>query len=292
MYWPAGSSLMRFQPTSGLAKWMLRLAIISGAIASVAPRAHGLVVSGLDPLPAPTNGYIGNFRGCTGVCIGTDWIISAKHVGGEVGSWFICKDQAYQVVECRPHPTMDLVLYRMDRPLPGFHRLAESAALGDPVILGGFGFTSSGAMPDASGYDWNGPRQETWGANVIDGEGGMFSITFDPPSHARAVPHEGQFALSDSGGGMFVVAADGSLQLAGIAVSVMGWGSSRWGYSGFALNLTLVRNWIQPIVDRERPITSGQEAPRASRDLPAVEPVLNIAECGALIERRRRALVA
>lgn len=239
-------------------------------------------------MPRPDGGWIGNFNGATGVCVGPEWVMSAKHVGGQVGSWFILRGEAYQVVETRPHPTLDLTLFRVDRPLPGWHKIAATAALGDPVILGGFGLTAAGALPTGDGYDWNGPKQEMWGANTIETEGFLWGVRFDPPTSNDSVAYESLFALSDSGGGLFVVAADGSLQVAGMAVSVSGYGQARYGSYGFCINVTLLRNWMLPIVDPNTPIDSSIEAPAAMGN--GFEREVALASVGVLaLMRRRRA---
>lgn len=232
------------------------------ACVAYAPKASALIVEGMTSMPRPDQGWVGNFNGSSGVCIAPDWVISAKHVGGSVGSWFILRDEAYQVVEARPHPTMDIAIYKVHRTFPGYHSLATTAALGDPCILGGFGLTAAAALP-AGGYDWGGSRKEMWGANTIEMEGFLWGIRLDPPSDNAAVAYESCYALNDSGGGLFVVGADGSLQLAGIAVSVTNYGSAPYGTMGFCVNVITIRNWILPIVDPDSPIDSSIIAPQA-----------------------------
>lgn len=272
----------------------MRAPLTTGCLActlaiATAQRADALVVTGLDPMPTPDNGWVGNLAGSSAVPVGPDWILSARHVGAQVGTWFILRNEYYQVVELRPHPSMDLVLARVNRPLPGWHEIAENIALGDPVILGGHGVTGAQELPAGAGYDWNGPRVETWGANVLEQEGFFLGVRFDSPAHPDSVPYESLFAVNDSGGGLFVVAADGSLQLAGVAVSVTGFGSARFGNTGFCLNLTTARNWILPIVDPNRPISSGQEAPRAFLRLPGLDPVVASGLLALSLVRRKRA---
>lgn len=273
----------------------LRSLLIAGATLIPAANASALVVEGLQSMPRPVGGWVGNFNGATGVCVGPDWVISAKHVGGGVGSWFILQGNAFQVVETRPHPELDLTLFRVDRPLPGFHKIARTATLGDPVILGGHGLTGANALTNGDGYDWGGPRQEMWGANVIEMEGFLWGVRFDRPSSTEAVPSEAIFALSDSGGGLFIVGPEGDLQLAGMAVSVSGYGSARYGNMGFCINLIVFRNWILPIVDPNTPIDSGIRSP-TSLNMPRggdlfkqATPALALAGLSLpLIVRRRR----
>jgi hypothetical protein len=142
--------------------------------------------------------------------------------------------------------------------------------LGDPCVLGGFGATAGASLSNNSGFDWSGPHVETWGANMIDGEGALLAVRFDPPTSDWAVPHEAIFAVNDSGAGLFVYGLDGSLQLAGIGVSVLGWGSSQYSSTAFALNIDLVRNWMGPIVDPTQPLSSAVAAPRAVIALPGL----------------------
>lgn len=226
-----------------------------------APRAHGVVVAGHDPMERPLNGYVGTWNGSTAVCIGTNWIISAKHVGGSVGGYFTMRGVQYRAVEIVPHPTQDIELIRVAETLPGYHRLATGVTSGDVGVLGGCGVTGSANYDN--GYAWTGPRQETWGMNTIEGVGSLVSVRFDNPSDAGAVPHEATFAVNDSGAGLFVYGSDGSLELAGVAVSVTGFGSSVYGTWAFSVNLTGLRNWVLPIADPGAPITSSVEAPRA-----------------------------
>ena len=265
------------------------IAIGAAACLAYAPTAEALIVEGMQSMPRPDNGWIGNFNGATGICVGPQWVMSAKHVGGQVGSWFILRGDAFQVIEERPHPQLDLALYKMDRPLPGWHKIATTAALGDPVILGGFGYTAAAALPNNAGYDWNGAKKEMWGANVIEMEGSLWGVRFDPPSSPQSVAYESLYALSDSGGGLFVVAGDGSLQVAGMAVSVSGYGQARYGSMGFCINVINFRNWILPIVDPDSPIDSAIQAPTAMAEpMRGVEQEMALAGVGLMVLARRR----
>lgn len=266
-------------------------ALAALAIASLAGSAHALIVSGATPMPAPANGFIGNWNGSTAVCVGPRWIISARHVGGAPGTKFTRPDgQEWTAIEVRNHPDYDVQLVHVDRDLPGWHKFAENPQLGEPVLLGGYGQTTNGPMPNNRGWTWGGPRALIWGANKIDGEGLLLAVRFDRPTDPNSVPFESTFAVNDSGAGLFTIGADGSLELAGIAISVSEWGQSSWGSMSFALNANLYRNWAMPIVDPSTPITSGIIAPQASVALPGVHPVLGglalIAMLGSI--RRRR----
>jgi hypothetical protein len=267
-------------------------ALALGVLGSLAfaPRVNAVVVSGMDPLPNPSNGYVGTFNGSSCVAVGKHWFISAKHVAGNVGQSIIMRGVWYNVLEIRAHPLYDVQLLRVGEELPGHHRLANAPAYGDTAFLAGYGVTAAAALPNDGGYDWNGPRQETWGANVIEGEGSLLTVRFDKPSDTAAVPHEAIFAVNDSGGGLFTLGADGSYELAGIAVSVFGFGSAQWYNSAFALNVTLYRNWMMPIVDPDTPVSSGVMAPRAMLGVPglgAFEGACIFTIAAALTRRRR-----
>ena len=256
----------------------IRAALAAIPLAALgAPPVHAVIVSGNAPLVAPNNAWVGYWNGSSCVAIGPSWFVSAKHVGGTVGGFVWLKGVAYQVIEVRPHPQYDVQLLRVAESLPGHHALNSAAALGDPVLLGGFGVTTLAPLPSSGGWDWNGPRQETWGANVIEGEGALLTIRFDPPSASASVPKEATFAVNDSGGGLFTIASDGSLELAGIAVSVMNFGSAPWYTTAFSLNTSLWRSWAGPIVDPNIPMSSGVGAPRAMLAVPGLDAALGSA---------------
>lgn len=223
--------------------------------------ASAVMVVNNDTLAAPDNSYIGRWNGSSAVAIGPNWVISAKHVGGVVGGYFTMHGESYRAVEIREHATQDLILIRVAETLPGYHRIAANPDIGTLALLGGWGVTDGN--PITNGYDWNGVWQETWGANTIENAGTLIVIRFDSPSSQAAVPHEAIFTVNDSGGGLFVYGDDGSLELAGIAVSVTGFGSSVYGNYAFCLNCDTLRSWISPIVDPGAPINSSIEAPRA-----------------------------
>ncbi len=245
--------------------------LITGAIAGSlldAPTAHAVVTA--DPIPPPLNGFVGLFRGSSCVGVGNFWFVTARHTGDGTGQGILMRGQWFTVVETVPHPTFDVQLIRVAEALPGYHRLASDVRLGDPAVLGGWGATAGAPLPNNTGYDWSGPHTETWGENTIDGQGSLLAVRFDAPSSNLAVPHEATFAVNDSGGGLFIPGPGGSLNLAGIAISVMGWGSSQYNSAAFCLNTDLFRNWMAPIVDPTQPVSSAVEAPRGMISIPGL----------------------
>jgi hypothetical protein len=247
--------------------------LIAGAIAVVgsllyAAKASAVVTA--DPLPLPLNGFVGLFRGSSCVAVGTFWFVTAKHTGDGTGQGILMRGQWYTIIETVPHPTFDVQLLRVAEAVPGFHNVASDVRLGDPCLLGGWGATAGAALPSNTGYDWTGPHTETWGENSIEGEGNLLAVRFDSPTSNLAVVHEAIFAVNDSGGGLFIPGPGGSLELAGIAISVMGWGSSQYTTAAFCLNIDLFRNWMAPIVDPSRPVSSAVEAPRGMISIPGL----------------------
>lgn len=228
----------------------------------VAPTAQALVVANNDAMSDPVNGYVGTWNGSSAVCIAPNWIISAKHVGGAVGQSFTMRGQQYRAVEIQTHATQDIQLIRVAETLPGYHSLATGVEAGDLAILGGWGRTNGVDL--GNGYDWTGLRRESWGANTIEAVGSQIMIRFDNPTSPSAVPHEATFAMNDSGAGLFVVAPDGSFQLAGVAVSVTGFGQSTYGNLAFSVSMEMMRPWIQGIADTTTVVGSSVPAPRAS----------------------------
>ena len=242
-------------------------AIIASGL--VTAPAEGVVVQNRASI-SPAPGWVGYWNGSSGVPIGPHWVITAKHTGGSVGMDFWMQGVAYNCVEIREHPTQDIQLLRVTQTLPGWHRLATGVEYGDPCILGGYGATAGADV--TNGYDWSGPHQETWGANVIQSPGTLLAVRYDPP--ATGVPFESLFAVNDSGGGLFVYGADSQLELAGVAVSVTNFGSTVYGNVAYALNVEDLENWIMPIVDPGEPISSSVIAPRASLARDGLVPVI------------------
>jgi hypothetical protein len=254
----------------------------------LAEPARAIVCANRDEMSNPSDGWVGNWNGSSGVAISNHWLITAKHVGGGVNGIFALRGLAYRAVEIVQHPTMDVQLVRVAEELPGYHHLADTDEVdaGLPCVLGGWGVTAGDALPDG-GWAWNGQRKETWGANMIDGAGALLSLQFDDPASPTGVPHEALFAVNDSGGGLFVFGPTGEMKLAGIAVSVTGWGSTKYGNAAFALNVAEMHNWIMPYVDPSKPLTSSVEAPRALLGGWLVGSIALTAIASRVVRRRR-----
>lgn len=255
---------------------------------ATAQHAGAVVCANGDEMSAPSDGFVGNWNGSSGVAIAPHWLITAKHVGGSVNGFFALKGINYRAVQIVQHPTMDIQLVRVAEEMPGYNEMADPLDITHdiPCVLGGWGVTAG--TPIADGWNWSNTRKETWGANMIDSGGPLLAIALDNPSGNRAVPHESLFGVNDSGGGLFIYDSSGDLVLAGVAVSVTGWGSSRFGNAAFAINVAEMRNWIMPYVDPSKPLASSVEAPHASLGQPIVGAVMLSALASGFLARKRR----
>lgn len=261
------------------------------AAAAFAAPAHAIVVEGMQSMARPQGAAVGMWNGSSGVPVGPQWLITARHTGGAVGGWFLCNGRWHQAVEIREHASLDLQMVRVAETFDTWHRIAEGVVAGDPCVVGGWGVTAGAALANNAGYTWGGPHQETWGANVVQNASAILSVRFDAPGTGNAVPYEASFAVNDSGGGLFTWGVDGQLELAAIAVSISGFGSAAYGQSGYAVRLEPVKDWIMAVADPDMPISSSVVAPRASLAAPGWVGALGGAMlltglCG--LARRRR----
>lgn len=260
------------------------------AIAGLAAPAAAIVVEGMQSMPRPDGAAVGQWNGSSGVPVGPQWFITAKHCGGAVNGWFYCNGTWHMAVELREHPTMDLQMVRVAETFETWHRIAEGVEAGDPCIMGGWGVTAGAPIDGNLGYTWGGPHQETWGANVVQAASAVLSVRFDAPGTGNAVPFESSYAVNDSGGGLFTWGVDGQLELAAIAVSISGYGAAGYGQSGYAIRLEPLRAWILEVADPEMPISSSVVAPRASLVAPGLFGAVGSAAllAGLYGVRRRR----
>ena len=131
-----------------------------------AAKAQAVITA--DPSPLPVNGFVGLFRGSSCVAVGNFWFVTAKHTGDGTGQGILMRGQWYTVVETIPHPNFDVQLLRVAEAVSGYHRFASEVRYLDPCVLGGWGATAGGSLPNSTGFDWNGPHVETWGENTIE----------------------------------------------------------------------------------------------------------------------------
>lgn len=213
-----------------------------GAATLCTPNAEALVVHGA-PLAKPAKSYVGSWNGSSAVAIGPRAVVTAKHVQGLVTQRFTMNGVQYTVKAIHPHPSADMQIIELNNQLPGWHKLAVTPYPGQRTTICGMGYIAGAGT--SQGYAWSSTRAETWGMNTIDTVTTWYLVTrFD---NSVNNPSEAMFATFDSGGGVFIEQPDGSLAIAGIAVSVSSsTGFSAFGDRGYAVNVAAQAAWLAP----------------------------------------------
>lgn len=258
--------------------------VLVGACALASPA--GAVITG-NPMARPVNSYVGKWNGSSAVAIGPNWIVTARHNGGNTNTKFRYDGVNYNTDAIFSHATADITVVRLQSTLPGWHSITTATA-GQTVVLGGMGRVAGDTLRD--GYYWAGPNTETWGQNRVEWAVGDFiAVDWDLSGGsagviAGAVQHEAGFAMNDSGGGVFVRQSDGSLSVAGIAVGVSELNVTRNGSWSYALNLNPYINWMHNVVgiDWVAPVSAPGQA------IPAPGAAAMLLASGLLLGARRR----
>ncbi len=213
-------------------------------LGAAGPPAHALLFrSTADPgynTTAPTGDlagsgwhWQGNWVGFSGTPVGTNWFLTAKHVGGRVGDALILDGVSHITTASFADPNTDLRLWRVCTPFDSFAPLhAGSNEAGRVGVLLGRGLgrgsemvLTNGDQLELRGWRWGGAGGVLrWGLNRISGyedyneqKSALLRGTFDENGGAD----EAMLTGGDSGGGVFVQRA-GRWELAGIALAVDG----------------------------------------------------------------------
>ena len=210
----------------------------------------------------------GNWRGFAGTVIGTNWFLTAQHLGGEVGEEFMLEGEGYRTTAFFDDPETDLRLWRVCRPFASsapLHGAANEA--GRVCVLFGRGLArgaevtlTNAGQTELRGWYWGpnaGPLR--WGLNRIAGyenlgshAGVLLRGTFDATGGAD----EAMLAGGDSGGGLFIEHG-GRWELAGIAYAVDGPFSYTAEGPGFHAALFDCRGFHQEATDGWVPVAVG-----------------------------------
>jgi hypothetical protein len=218
--------------------------IALGLSVCATPRAEALVVDGA-PLPIPAKSYVGAWNGSTAIAIGPRAVLTAKHVQGYATQQFLMDGVYYPVKAIHQNPSADLQIIELTTDLPGWHQLATSVTPGQRVTVAGNGFVAG--TESTKGYTWSSARTETWGMNTVDSVTSWYLVT--KFNSTAPNPSEATFATYDSGGGVFIEQPGGTLELAGIIVSVSSsTGFSAYGDRGYSVNLVPQAAWMSPFV--------------------------------------------
>jgi hypothetical protein len=184
----------------------------------------------------PDYAYVGRIRSASGVMVGPNLVLTAKHVG--VDSIYLPGYGYFAPVDTGvAHPGADILLYRIDTRgvnLPYVSVLANPVPPGTSVMMLGYGL--SGMLNGAgTGYDLNLPRGTRRKAPaLVDRTEFITYPGFQPGFSLLSILRQnGQGALAngDSGGGIFE-SINGSVYLVGINSFVDIWGNGApYGFS-------------------------------------------------------------
>ncbi|MBX3247369.1 MAG: trypsin-like serine protease [Myxococcales bacterium] len=198
------------------------------------------------PLTAGQILAIGSLSGCTGTFINDNWVLTAKHCRARTGARFCVganpasPNICFQAVEVRDHPSQDMTLLRVDAPASSRAPTLEPIPI-NTVMLDN---TWIGVTAEAAGYGQqengrSGERKFT--AQPIDG--------FERPEFV-VINGEGTrgVCFGDSGGPVMILAADGTIRVAG----ALSWGDpscvGRDRYSRTDIAVTWIESFTGPTV--------------------------------------------
>lgn len=282
--------------------------VIALMTATLAPRSASGVV--LHPGYDSTSGLSkpdASVLASTGVVIGPNHILTARHVGGSVGSSITVAGKTYKVSKVTTFGSADLKLLHMKNTSGGnanFSKYAPlytgSSEIGKNIVLMGRGKGRGSKMTyngKTYGYYWGSGGFRT-GANKVSGSGSLsaggytsqtISIDFDPVGSSSAVKWEAMNGGSDSGSGWFVYDG-GRWKTIGIAIAVehsgQSWFKSKYGMTDPDFNWAVrVSKYLSPLgtaLGSAKAVTFGQTIPEPSTAL-AMAGVI-----GGMCLRRRR----
>jgi len=178
--------------------------------------------------------YEGQFGSFLGTVIGSNYFVTAKHIGGSVGQTFAFNNVVYTTTAVFPDPSSDLQVWQVSGTFP-IHAPLYASAPGTEVNLSlvvfGRGTQRGNSVfvgndSHLGGWLWGtSDGIERWGTNIvgsiaIDAEfGELLRVPFD--SNARS--DEAHLSVGDSGGAVFVFNfTTNRWELAGINLAVDG----------------------------------------------------------------------
>ncbi len=226
---------------SSRARTAFALSSAAASLLTLAGNADALILNG-GPSARPDASFVGAFNGGTAVAVGPREILTAAHVGGSRGDRFWLGGVGYKAVSTITSDTADVMRVTLDRDLPGYYPIADTAARkGARLIVAGFGVTVDSFSKGA--YTWSDERAEVWGYNRLDAaRDGHLWFKFD----RRGGSQEAILTPGDSGGAVFTTGPDGQLQLVGINRGIYAArnGRSSFGDTSIAVDLTRLGGFL------------------------------------------------
>jgi hypothetical protein len=264
---------------------LLALALLSSATAP--SPAHGLVVvsddaAGSATAPSDDPGWdrVGTVSGLTGIYLGSDWMLTAGHVGaGPVvlgGRSFAPVPDSTVRLRNDDGSSADLIVFRIQGApdLPQIRIAKSTPKVGARILLIGHG-RNRGAPTSWSGragFVWGTGSAMRWGTNVVfqrdlyAGTTKVFATQFRADG---ATPHEAQAAEGDSGGAAFVK-LNRKWWLAGVLCAVGGFDTqpretALYGNVTLIADLARYRGQLEKLLERpatRSPATATEDPPR------------------------------
>ncbi len=256
----------------------------------LAPLASALILGGdiavqaAPPAADPGWANVVSPNGCSGVCLGNRWVITAGHVGAgsvvvDSVTYPVQTGSAIRLRTPDGGGDTDLMLFRLaaDPGLPEVVVVGAPLRTGTTVTMIGFGCTRGaevsynaswvlGGVPAVhTGYLW-GATAKNWGTNTIagtatvdDGYGVCETYETSFTTGGGATTCEAQGAIYDSGGGVFAKVG-GSWRLSGIMVTVSSYdgqpGSTAvFGNRTYSMELSTYR----PQIEAVRALSTGYD---------------------------------
>lgn len=211
--------------------------------------------------------YVYNWSGASAVAVAPNYLLSAAHVGGGVGSTMTIGATTYSAMQIYTPPVdagqtvnSDLQLIRLDNALPGNATLYSGAfSTGQNTTLLGYGLRGTDHSSyytldvSASGLTWGTNQISTTAVRVnsTTTSGGPVvhsSVSFAMNFNSGATPYEAGFGGGDSGGGTFVKVGS-QWQLAGINAYIADSPSGSGHYvTSYAISVPYYSAWINSVV--------------------------------------------
>ena len=244
--------------------------------------------------------YEGKFMSFLGVPIGPYFFITAKHLGGSVGTTFDLHGDVYTTIAKHESPTTDLVIWEVNhsKPFPTYAPLSSGVNdIGATMMVFGRGTRKGTDVmlgPELRGWTW-GPSDDVkrWGRNVVVNTlaggpalGELIYCDFNNPG----IEEECHLSVGDSGGGMFVM-ENGLWRLAGINYAVDG--DFRIPPAGAPMTAPIfdlrgfeyqISPGVWTLIAGANPIPSSFYASRISASLPWIEGIPGMVSASSLAQ--------